>query len=89
MRGTKKLLRFVTHDHAVFLSDFQIEQSLRSIEHKMAEAIDFSMKIIKMCHSLTIFDSFYRRSLKSLVAVLETVSFTSNFSTHSIHSETL
>uniref|UniRef100_A0A1I7T1F5 DHC_N2 domain-containing protein n=1 Tax=Caenorhabditis tropicalis TaxID=1561998 RepID=A0A1I7T1F5_9PELO len=50
----------------------QIETSLRSIETKMSECIDYSMKVIKMCYSLHLLDPFYRISLSSLVSVLQT-----------------
>ncbi|CAI2354667.1 unnamed protein product [Caenorhabditis sp. 36 PRJEB53466] len=50
----------------------EVEHSLRTIENKMSEAIDYSLKVIKMCYSLQQLDPFYAVSLESLVDVLGT-----------------
>ncbi|ULT89881.1 hypothetical protein L3Y34_008351 [Caenorhabditis briggsae] len=53
----------------------EIETSLRSIESKMSQCIDYSMKVIKMSYTLHLLDPFYRISLSDLVNVLETKLF--------------
>ncbi|KAF1751155.1 hypothetical protein GCK72_017709 [Caenorhabditis remanei] len=53
----------------------EIETSLRAIELKMSNCIDYSMKVIRMCYSLHLFDRFYRISLASLIDVVQTKLF--------------